>query len=313
MDAIEALAAHGIRIAEGKLVRRIGCADGSGAWVAASGLAAGSGVDKVAMNCSPALSNDHKTLYFAINATGIGYGYLVAVDSRTLAPLATTRLHDVVTGLDAVLDDDGSSSPVVGPDGDVYFGVLENPTASNHYRGWLLHFNGSLSRQKIPGAFGWDDTPSIVPASLVSSYVGSSAYLLMTKYNNYADTGGDGINRIAILDPQNSETDPISGAPVMAEVITIAGPTPDPDYAGWAYPDAVREWCINSAAVDPFTKSILANNEDGRLYRWDLTSNTLSETNVLTSGIGEAYTPTVVGNDGVVYAINDAILFSIGR
>ena len=56
------------------------------------------------------------------------------------------------------------------------------------------------------------------------------------------------------------------------------------------HPNAVREWCINSAAVDPFTKSVLANNEDGKLYRWDLTSNTLSETNTLTSGLGEAYT-----------------------
>jgi hypothetical protein len=75
----------------------------------------------------------------------------------------------------------------------------------------------------------------------------------------------------------------------------------------------VREWCINSAAVDPSTKSVLANNEDGNLYRWDLTSNTLSETNVLTSGIGEAYTPTIVGVDGLVYAINNATLYVLGR
>jgi hypothetical protein len=52
---------------------------------------------------------------------------------------------------------------------------------------------------------------------------------------------------------------------------------------------------------------VLANNEDGKLYRWDLTSNTLTQTNTLTSGIGEAYTPTIVGVDGVVYAINNAI------
>jgi len=44
-----------------------------------------------------------------------------------------------------------------------------------------------------------------------------------------------------------------------------------------------------------------------------LTSNTLSETNTLTAGIGEAYTPTIVGVSGVVYAINNAILFAIGQ
>jgi hypothetical protein len=152
---------------------------------------------------------------------------------------------------------------------------------------------------------------------MVPSYHGNSSYLLMTKYNNYADPGlgGDGINKIAILDPnpKNSETDPVSGATVMNEVLTIAGPTPDPANRNAQHPNAVREWCINSAAIDPFTKSVLANNEDGKLYRWDLTSNTLSETNVLTPGIGEAYTPTLVGVDGTVYAINNATIFAIGR
>jgi len=44
-----------------------------------------------------------------------------------------------------------------------------------------------------------------------------------------------------------------------------------------------------------------------------LTSNTLSQTNILTTGLGEAYTPTIVGVDGRVYAINNAIRFSIGH
>src|SRR5204863_3021704 len=119
---------------------------------------------------------------------------------------------------------------------------------------------------------------------------------------------GDGVNKIAILDPRATMADPISGAVVMTNVLTIAGPTPDAGITN-SYPNAVREWCINSAAVDPFTKSILVNNEDGKLYRWDLTLNTLAETSTLTSGIGEAYTPTIIGVDGIVYAINNATLF----
>jgi hypothetical protein len=288
--------------------------NGTGTWVAASNAASDTGISKVVMNCAPALSNDHKTLYLAVNNGNFSSGYLVALDSRTLAPLARVRLKDAKTPAnDALLPDDGTASPTVGPDGDVYFGVLENPFPSNHDRGWLLHFNGALTQTKIPGAFGWDDTASIVPASIVASYHGNSSYLLMTKYNNYADVGGDGVNRIAILDPQNSMTDPISGATnVMKEVITIAGPTPDFGFRP-TYPNAVHEWCINTAAVDPFTKSVLANNEDGKLYRWDLTSNTLSETNTLTSGLGEAYTPTLVGVDGIVYAINNATLYAVGH
>ena len=176
----------------------------------------------------------------------------------------------------AVITNDGTASPTVGPDGDVYIGVLENPFASNHDRGWLLHFSADLSTSKIPGAFGWDDTASIVPASMVPSYTGTSTYLLMTKYNNYAGEGGDGVNKIAILDPNAMMDDPVTGACVMQEVLTIAGPTPDPEYIG-THPGAVREWCINTAVVDPATDSILANSEDGTLYRWNLTTNTFTQ------------------------------------
>ena len=201
---------------------------------------------------------------------------------------------------------------MVGPDGDVYIGVLESSFASNNDRGWLLHFSGDLSTTKTPGAFGWDDTPSVVPASMVPSYHGTSTYLLMAKYNNYAGLGtGNGLNKIAILDPNATETDPVTGTTVMNEVLTILGQTPDPEN-DQTYPGAVREWCINSAAVDPATDSILAGSEDGKLYRWNLTSNTFTQVMTLTTGIGEAYTPTLIGPDGMVYAINNATLFAIG-
>jgi hypothetical protein len=58
---------------------------------------------------------------------------------------------------------------------------------------------------------------------------------------------------------------------------------------------------------------MLANCEDGVLYRWDLTTNTLSQSITLTAGLGEAYTPTLIGADGAVYAINNATLFSVRK
>lgn len=294
--------------------------NGSCTWISASNAASDVNIFKVAQNCSPALSNDHKTLYVGVNnsdpdGTFGNYGYLLALDSRTLAPLAKVRLKDAAHPTDdAYVPDDGTASPTVGPDGDVYYGVLEDPPLSNHDRGWLLHFNSTLTQTKIPGAFGWDDSASIVASSLVPSYTNGSPYLVMTKYNNYADpgVGGNGHNEIAVLDPRNTETDPVTGATVMNEVLTHLGVTPDAEFTN-SNPGAVHEWCINSAAVDTFSKSILANSEDGRIYRWDLTSNTFTQTNVLTSGLGEAYTPTIVGVDGTVYAINNAILFAIGR
>jgi hypothetical protein len=288
-------------------------ANGTGTWVSAAAISGDKAVDNIAMSCAPALSNDGSMVYVATVNESNTHGYLVAVNSTTLAAIKSVPLVDPSSGMDAQINDSSSSTPTVGPDGDVYFGVLENPFPAHNDRGWLLHFDSTLTKKKVPGSFGWDDTASVVDASLVAGYTGKSKYLLMTKYNNYAGIGtGDGHNKIAILDPNATENDPvISKVKVMKEVITQLGVTPDPDYQN--YPGAVREWCINTAAVDPITKAIMANSEDGKLYRWDLTSNTLSEKIKLSTGIGEAYTPTVIGPDGTVYAINDAIVDAVGK
>ena len=142
------------------------------------------------------------------------------------------------------------------------------------------------------------------------SYTGTSSYLILTKYNNYYGLGtGNGVNQVAILDPFATQQDEYSTSPVtvMQEVITVTGVTPD------GPPPAVREWCINTAVIDPYTKAAIINSEDGTVYRWDFTSNTLLQSRGLTAGRGEAYTPTLIGPDGTVYAINDAILFAVGN
>ena len=281
-------------------------ARGKATWTPVTTASADQTMTTVVLNCAPALSPDLKTLYVAVSDGSAGY--LLALDSHTLAPIARVRLKDPKSGNDATLSLGSSATPTVGADGDVYFGVLENPCCiENHDRGWLLHFDSGLTQSKIPGAFGWDSTASIVPSSMIPSYSGSSNYLLMSKYNNYAEVGGNGINKLAVLDPNASETDSVTGVTVMNEVETIVGVTPDPDLP------RVKEWCINSAAIDPGTGSALVNSEDGKLYRWNLSDNTLSESVLLTTGVSEAYTPTAIGVDGTVYAINNAILFAVGQ
>ncbi len=115
-----------------------------------------------------------------------------------------------------------------------------------------------------------------------------------------------------MLDPNATMTDEYcpsscSSSPVtvMNEVITVTtsvGSAPS------------SEWCINTTVIDPFTKAaIIDNSENGNVYRWDFTTNTLTQSVNLSKGIGEAYTPTVIGADGTAYAVNDSILFAVGK
>jgi hypothetical protein len=282
--------------------------DGTGSWTSAATAAGDASITQVAMNCAPAVSHDGKTIYIAV--TG-GSEYLVGLDATTLAPKYRATLFDPSSGQTAWVDGDSSASPTVGPDGDVFYGVLEEPFPNHDGRGWLLHFDATLAISKTPGSFGWDNTVSVLPATAVPSYTGTSKYLLTSKYNNYLGVGpyGDGHNRIAILDPHAAQLDAYSSVQVLTTVQSVLGPTPDPD----GPPGAVYEWCIDSAVVDPVSGSLIANSEDGHVYRWDLASNTLAEALQLNPPQSEAYTPTLIGPDGTVYAINDSTLYAIGN
>lgn len=285
--------------------------DGTGIWVGAATAAGDGAIQKPAMNCAPAISNDGATIYIAVNTAASGAvqtGYLLALNSSTLGTRAKVALVDPNTLTPARVSDDSSATPVVGPDGRVFYGVLETTFGTHNGRGWLLQFDALLAPAGAPGSFGWDISPSVIPVAMVPSYNGSSSYLLAVKYNNYLGVGtGDGLNRLAVLDPKATQADPIvARVTAMREVLTILAPTLEGTST-----TARTEWCINTMAADPARKVVLANNEDGVLYRWDLPTNTLTQKVKLTNGLGEAYTPTLVGADGAAYAISNATLFSI--
>jgi hypothetical protein len=295
-------------------------ASGTGTWVSATSAASDPQIGEVPINCAPALSNDGATLYIAVRgATTQSYGYLLGLDSTTLATKYKVLLKDPRNNFanDATLLDISTASPVVGPDGDVYYGIMGNPF--NGSRGFLTHFDATLTHAKTFGAFGWDSTPAVVPASMVPMYTGTSRYLLFEKYNNYVagevPDGADGVNRIALLDPNAGMVDPHPSAndlTVMKVVMSIPGPSPDASF-NTNYQNAVREWCINTALVDPYTKSIVMPSEDGNLYRWDLRTCALSQVvTVNPGGLGEAYVPTLEGPDGTIYTISNAKLLAVG-
>ncbi len=276
---------------------------------------------------TPALSNDGSTVYFAVSDSGYALNYaneadsyLVGLNSTTMAEQESVRLLDPATGAGAVLIDESTASPMVAPDNTVFMGTFGN--TYNGSRGFLLHFSGNLQTEYAPGAFGWDDTVSIVPTSMDPSYTGSSPYLIISKYNNYANAevgepyGGNGVNQIALIDPYNTQLDPNYDAnpnlQVMAEVEGMSSPSPDIPNAEAGDPDAVREWCTNATVVDPATDSVYINNEDGYTYQWNLGTDQVTNAVQVTSGIGVPYTPTAIAPNGVIFSDNGGTLFALG-
>jgi hypothetical protein len=283
-------------------------ASGQGSWISAARAAADATMTQVAMGCAPALSPDGTTVYIAVSNGAAGA--LVGLDAATLAPKYKAALLDPSSGAGAWITDNAAASPTIGPDGDIFYGVLENPYPAHNDRGWLLHFDATLQHAKTPGSFGWDETASVVPASAIPSYHGTSPYLLMTKDNNYRGIGtGDGRNRIAILDPAGASPDPVLPAVmVMRTVESVLDPTAVPGSAGATY-----AWCVNSAVVDTGSGTVFASSEDGALYRWDLASNALTQSVQLTQPGPQAYAPSVVGPDGLIFAIANGTLYAAGR
>jgi outer membrane protein assembly factor BamB len=210
--------------------------------------------------------------------------------------------------------DDSSASPVVAPDGTIYYGAY---TSYNYSQGHLMRFSASGA---YLGAypFGWDTTPAI--------YVHDGTFSLVTKDNHYGDMGSYCSN--ATYCP----TDRNATAPAYPEAYFITELSPQLQVQ-WRHQATNQqtceaggldggiscvsdhpfsfEWCVNAPAVDA-NGTVYATSEDGWLYAIDQ-GGSVRDRLFEQAALSDAYTPVSLDADGRAYSLNSGRMFVVGR
>ena len=124
-------------------------ANGTGAWISAASIGGNAAVTNIAMSCAPALSHDGNTLYIATTMQTPDMDIWLRSIALPLLCVNRVRLKDPSSNQSAFIFDASTAAPTIGPDGDVYFGVLKIPSRTTTISGWLLHFNSDSHRKKF--------------------------------------------------------------------------------------------------------------------------------------------------------------------
>src|SRR5436190_15734094 len=88
-------------------------ANGVGSWVLVGAASGDSSMTRDSHNAAPALSNDGASLYVVAKSASTSNGYLIALDSTTLATKSKVFLRDPRNNNGAGIPDDGTASPMV--------------------------------------------------------------------------------------------------------------------------------------------------------------------------------------------------------
>jgi len=304
------------------------------------------GTERAALNIAPAIA-PNGTIYTIAKAHLVTrYNYLVAVNSNMTGKWAASfrgRLNDgcgvsepignpggaganggcsagATFGVDPATNepppgrvlDDSSSTPVVAPDGSIYYGAY---TAYNYAQGHMLHFsaNGDFLNSFF---FGWDNTPAIYPHG--------TTYSLIFKNNHYP--GGTYCidpnwcpaprTNADLLGPESyfvTQFDPNLNIEWNFQNTNTNSCTRNPDGTVTCVSDHPNgfEWCVNAAVVDA-NGTVYANSEDGNLYAI-AQGGTLTGHIFQNLAIGAAYTPASMDNSGRIYSQNDGFLFVVTK
>jgi len=226
-----------------------------------------------------------------------GCGVLLANDNSNLGcrvganPGVDPATNDRPAGR---VNDAGTASPVVLPDGSVLIGTA---TSYNFSRGHLFKFSGGGDALATYD-FGWDITPAVLPHD--------GTYSILLKDNHYSSSDGDAYYDITALDAalvpewsyRATNTESCARQPKGAIVCVDDHPE------GF-------EWCVNQPAIDA-AGTVYLNSEDGTLYGFDRGGSVTGQL-FLDTALGAAYTPVSIGPDGIVWAQNNGHLFAVGQ
>ena len=292
------------------------------------------GSQRPGLNIAVAVGPDG-TIYTASRAHFVsGYSYLLAVNPD-LTPRWATSLRGHLadgcgtptlppngqpggctegarTGVDPAtnddpagrLDDSSSASPVVAPDGSVYFGVL---TTYNYDRGHLMHFS-EVGTFLDAYDFGWDVTPAIHPHDgtfsviIKDNHYGAGSYCFIEQFCPAREEGPFDLTQLSpslVPEWKFTSVNQKSCARGADGKVTCVADHP----SGF-------EWCINAPAVDP-DGTVYANSEDGALYAIPQGGKTAKQI-FLGESVGAAYTPLSIDAKGRIYAENLGTLFIVG-
>jgi len=281
------------------------------------------GPQRAGLNVTPAVGPDG-TIYTVSRAHfNSRWGYLVAVNPD-LTPKWSASLRNrfndgcnvllppngqsggcragTTTGVDpsdnqpgsGAINDNSTSSPVVAPDGTIYYGSY---TRYNYSQGHMMRFSES-GQFMSAYPFGWDVTPAL--------WEHDGTFSLITKENRYDGVGsycgGCSPDRV----PGNESGYLITQlSPELTREWSFRSTNLTQDRpVGY-------EWCVNAPAVDN-RGVVYVNSEDGHLYAIDQ-GGTLRERIFLKLVLGAAYTPLSLGADGKIYTQNAGVLFAVGQ
>jgi len=209
--------------------------------------------------------------------------------------------------------DDSSSSPVIAPDGSVFYGAYSR---YNYAQGHLMHFS---STGAYLGAyrFGWDITPGI--------FSHGGTYSVILKDNQYA--AGSYCDTESIC-PSDRTVANSNGYPESYFITQLnhnlniewrfqntntLSCSRQPDGSVTCVNDHPNsfEWCVNAMAIDA-NGVVYANSEDGNLFAIN-PDGTLKQKIFQQLALGAAYTPASLGLDGRIYSQNAGHLFVVGN